>query len=289
MPARPHPGLVAAPRLARALALAGLTAALLAFVPSPAQAQTPTVPDGMRFVLTGALNDFDGVAATPSLTAVPVARADDGGWSYAGDLGAAVAARPTERDDAACLIQFGARVGATGLGDDPDPTVVFSAVVPGGLRPGASYPVVATPGPPAEGSWGLYGREWANPGAFLVRVADLAPSDAGPVYSVWHGTEGTVRAVSVSPERVELAFSAHLREATGQGDGGDAPEPRGLQLAGTFAQTHRAGEIAVAPTVEALAGEVTGDWYLCPVAPSVRAGADSAGAPDGRQIGRAHV
>jgi hypothetical protein len=263
-PRRPLPARSLATSIVTPLAL---VAALL--LVAPAAAQPSAVPDGMRYVMTGALAEYDGSATTPSLTAVPVRRGADGGWSYVGDLDAALRGEPSDLPDAACLVQFGARVGTADDGGDPEPSIVFSGIVPGGLRPGAVYPVVAEGDAAAAAGQGLYGREWAHPGAFLVRVADLVPTDGMPVYTVYRGAAGSVRVVAATPERVELAFSAALAQTVpapdvADGDAaGDAAVAPAVQLAGTFAQEHRRGPLEVAPTVEALAGEVTGDWYLC--------------------------
>lgn len=277
-PRRPPPARPLAPSLVASLAL--VAAVLLA---APAAAQPSAVPDGMRYVMTGALAEYDGSATTPSLTAVPVRRGADGGWSYVGDLDAALRGEPTDRPDAACLVQFGARVGTADAGGDPEPSIVFSGIVPGGLRPGAVYPVVAEADAAASGQ-GLYGREWAHPGAFLVRVADLVPTDGMPVYTVYRGASGSVRVVAATPERIELAFGAALSQTVPAPDvadaeasddaASDASAAPAVQLAGTFAQEHRRGPIDVAPTVEALAGEVTGDWYLCGGAAPVLAEAE---------------
>lgn len=235
-----------------------------------AWAQTGTLPDGMRYVMTGAMEVMGGVASGPSLTAVPVARSDDGVWTYVGDLDDALLGQPSAHPDAACLIHFGARVSSPGSGGDPDPIIEFSGVIPGGLQEQAIYPVVATSEPPEGGSWGLYGREWSQPGAFLLRVADLVPSDRGPVYTLFRGALGTVTVVSASAERTELAFSSSLVQVSPPVDADDpaASAQVALQLAGTFAQANRSSAIEVAGSVGALAGEVSGDWYLCGGAPS---------------------
>src|SRR6056297_776552 len=236
---------------------------------SLAWAQTGTLPDGMRYVMTGAMEVMGGVASGPSLTAVPVSRDDEGSWSYVGDLDAALRGQPSAQPDAACLIHFGARVSSPGAGGEPDPIIEFSSVIPGGLQENAIYPIVLPADPPEGGSWGLYGREWAQPGSFLLRVADLVPSDRGPVYTLFRGALGTVTVVSVSAERTELAFSASLVQVSPPVDDDPSASDRGaLQLAGTFAQANRTSAIEVAGSVGALAGEVSGDWYLCGGAPS---------------------
>ena len=234
-------------------------------------AQTDTLPDGMRYVMTGAIEVMGGVASGPSLTAVPVSRDDDGAWTYAGDLDAALRGQPSADADAACLIHFGARVSTPGASDDPDPIIEFSGVIPGGLQEHAIYPVVPAAEPPDGGAWGLYGREWAQPGAFLLRVADLVPSDRGPTYTLFRGALGTVTVVSASAERTELAFSTSLVQVAPAVEEDDDPASSAqvaLQLAGTFAQANRSAAIEVGGSVGALAGDVSGDWYLCGGAPS---------------------
>lgn len=284
-PRRPRP---APPLVARLVTPLALVAALI--LAAPAAAQPSAVPDGLRYVMTGALAEYDGSATTPSLTAVPVRRNADGAWSYVGDLDAALRGEPSDRPDAACLVQFGARVGTADTSGDPEPSIVFSGIVPGGLRPGAVYPVVAESAASAASGQGLYGREWAHPGAFLVRVADLVPTDGMPVYTVYRGAAGSVRVVAATPERVELAFSAALAQTVPAPEGADAEAADAeapndaasaptVQLAGTFAQEHRRGPLEVAPTVEALAGEVTGDWYLCGGTPPVLADTSPDGGP----------
>lgn len=267
------------PRWARVAALIALA------FPTFAWAQTGTLPDGMRYVMTGAMEVMGGVASGPSLTAVPVSRSVDGAWTYVGDVDAALRGEPSQRRDAACLIHFGARVSDPDAGGDPDPIIEFSGVIPGGLQEHAIYPVVSTAEPPEGESWGLYGREWAQPGAFVLRVADLVPSDRGPVYTLFRAEEGTVTVVSASAQRTELAFSARLVQVAPAVDDDPAATGRGaLQLAGTFAQANRTSAIEVAGSVGALAGDVSGDWYLCGGAPSTEqlARAVEDRAPDAR-------
>ena len=258
------------PRIASFVHRSARVSSLLALgLLSLAWAQTGTLPDGMRYVMTGAMEVMGGVASGPSLTAVPVSRDDEGAWTYVGDLDAALRGQPSAQPDAACLIHFGARVSSPGAGGEPDPIIEFSGVIPGGLQENAIYPIALPAEPPEGGSWGLYGREWAQPGTFLLRVADLVPSDRGPVYTLFRGALGTVTVVGASAERTELAFSASLVQVSPPvDDDADASDRGALQLAGTFAQANRASAIEVAGSVGALAGEVSGDWYLCGGAPS---------------------